>query len=415
MLRKIEFQNWKSFRNSKLYIDQLTVLIGTNASGKSNALDALEFLSRIAASRDISTALSGDATLDGVRGQIEWAAYRGEPRFTLKVLIGTDDEKTDYEYSISIFLSEGNAELEGEELVRVKYQGENPRRLRLFWTDQPRQNEPGIVARLYNTKSGTKKPLRRNLSILSQLELDPTLKKEIAQGVDVVSQNLRGIFILDPDPTRVRGFSRLNENLKKDGSNIAGVLMALPEANRDKITKKITQLAAQIPEKDIKRVWAEFVGRHKADAMLYCSEEWTSGEEFEVDARGMSDGTLRFIIVIGAMLIRPEGSTLVIEEIDNGLHPSRALLLLKAIKEIASERKIDLLITTHNVALLDALPPSLIRSISVATRSDDEGSSVIASLDDVPLLARMIAEGEVGTLAKKGRIEETLKHHLNNA
>lgn len=36
--KQITFENWKSFRHATLYIDPLTVLIGTNASGKSNAL-----------------------------------------------------------------------------------------------------------------------------------------------------------------------------------------------------------------------------------------------------------------------------------------------------------------------------------------------------------------------------------------
>ncbi|MBV7380356.1 AAA family ATPase [Maritimibacter dapengensis] len=409
MLRNITFRNWKSFRESKLHFDQLTILIGTNASGKSNALDALEFLSRIANSTDIMTALAGDGVLAGIRGQDNWASYRNGKSFSLSVLIGTDDEKTDYQYSITVVINDGVAELSGEELSRIKYQGSNPRTLRLFWTDPPEPGAPGIIARLYNTKSGTKRPLRRNLSALSQLEIDPDIRSEIVEGIRFVARDLRQIFILDPKPNEMRDFTRLSENLKKDGSNIAGVLMALKPEDRNEIQNRLTKLAAKIPEKDISKVWAEYVGRHKADAMLYCSEAWTPGEEFEVDARGMSDGTLRFIAVIGALLLRPRRSLIVVEEIDNGLHPSRSLLLLDAINKLAKEREIDLLITTHNVALLDSLPPRLVRSISVATRTDDEGASIITSLDDIPLLARMIAEGEVGKLAKEGRIEQTIR------
>ena len=44
MLKQITLENWKSFRHAELYIDPLTVLIGTNASGKSNVVDALDFL-----------------------------------------------------------------------------------------------------------------------------------------------------------------------------------------------------------------------------------------------------------------------------------------------------------------------------------------------------------------------------------
>lgn len=414
MLRKIELENWKSFEKSTLYVEPLTILIGTNASGKSNALDALEFLSRIASSTDFTAALAGDGAILGIRGELGWATYRSRPVFTLKVVVGTSDEKTDYEYSISISIEEGLAELHGEELTRIKYQGNNPRRLRLFWTDSPEEGSPAIVARLYNTKSGTKRPMRRSVSVLSQLELELELKAEILEGIRTVIQNLKGVFILDPNPSAMRDYCRLSENLKKDGSNLAGVLMAMPEDRRIEVERKISRLAAKIPEKDIERVWAEYIGRHQSDAMLYCAESWKSDDLFEIDARGMSDGTLRFIAVVGSLLIRPEGSTIVIEEIDNGLHPSRALLLLDAISEIAAERKIDLLITTHNVALLDALKPEQVRSVSIASRNSKEGASVITSLDDLPLLSRVMAEGEVGSLAKKGRIEESIREFSDN-
>ena len=44
MITKIRLQNWKSFKDSTIYIDSLGILIGTNASGKSNVLDAFAFL-----------------------------------------------------------------------------------------------------------------------------------------------------------------------------------------------------------------------------------------------------------------------------------------------------------------------------------------------------------------------------------
>ncbi|MEP1057965.1 AAA family ATPase [Phormidium sp. FACHB-592] len=44
MLKKLILENWKSFRYAEPPIDPLTVLIGTNASGKLKAIKALEFL-----------------------------------------------------------------------------------------------------------------------------------------------------------------------------------------------------------------------------------------------------------------------------------------------------------------------------------------------------------------------------------
>ncbi len=356
MIRQIKFKNWKSFKDATLPIEQLTVLIGTNASGKSNALDAFEFLLRTANASDIQSAIIGDSSTAGIRGGLEWATHRGGKYFTIEVLVSGEDEKTDYEYTISITTAGNVAEILSEQLIRVRYQGSIKRRLRLFWTDDPDEGAPGITARLYNTKSGTKQPVRRNISVLSQLEIHE-LRREIEVGIKQVSKSLKNIYILDPNPSSMRGYSRPSERLMRDASNIAGVLAALPPSRKAEVEREITAYAKNIPEKDISKVWAETVDRHKVDAMLYCIENWTEDDTAEIDARGMSDGTLRFVSVIAALLTQPQGSMIVVEEIDNGLHPSRAIYLLKAIREIGSNRKIDLLITTHNVALLDALPP----------------------------------------------------------
>lgn len=92
MLKKLILENWKSFRYAELPLDTLTVLIGTNASGKSNVVEALEFLQRIANGENIETALVGDKTLPSLRGGVELAAKKGENEFSLKLLVGDEEE-----------------------------------------------------------------------------------------------------------------------------------------------------------------------------------------------------------------------------------------------------------------------------------------------------------------------------------
>ena len=102
MLKKLILENWKSFRYAELPIDPLTVLIGTNASGKSNVVEALEFLQRIVRGENIEAALAGDKSLPSIRGGVEWAALKPETQFTLKALVQGEDEQTDYSYVIKI-------------------------------------------------------------------------------------------------------------------------------------------------------------------------------------------------------------------------------------------------------------------------------------------------------------------------
>ena len=56
MLKRIRIKGYKSLRDVEATLEPLTVLFGPNASGKSNFLDALQLLSRMATSRTLKEA-----------------------------------------------------------------------------------------------------------------------------------------------------------------------------------------------------------------------------------------------------------------------------------------------------------------------------------------------------------------------
>ena len=207
----------------------------------------------------------------------------------------------------------------------------------------------------------------------------------------------------------MRDYSHLSDSLENDASNIAGVIAALPDEQKATVESTLSEYIKDLPEGDIQKVWSEKVGRLGIDAMLYCQEKWKPGENTNpIDARTMSDGTLRFLAIITALLIRPEGSQIVIEEIDNGLHPSRAELLVKILREIGSKRKIDILLTTHNPALLNALGPEIVPFVVVAHRDSETGESKLTLLEDIDNFPKLFASYSLGDMATKGAIERSL-------
>src|SRR5256885_10019304 len=56
MLKRVKIQGYKSLAAVEVQLQPLSVLFGPNASGKSNFLDALQLLSRIANSRTLKDA-----------------------------------------------------------------------------------------------------------------------------------------------------------------------------------------------------------------------------------------------------------------------------------------------------------------------------------------------------------------------
>lgn len=409
MLKEIHFSKWKSFEDSVLYIDPLTVVIGTNASGKSNALDGLEFLSRISMGKDLQSSLTGDSSLKAIRGGAEWAALTSFNEFTLRALVQGEDEKTDYLYSITVSTFP-HVQLKSETLTRIKERvntKSNPYQTQLIYTDETIDGSPSIIARLYNGKAGTKRECKRTHSILSQL-YKLSIQKDVAKGVNIVYEALQGIFILDPIPSLMRNYTAFSTALNNDASNIAGVLAALPENEKIQVEQILSKYAQKLPERDITEVYTKPVGEFSRDAMLYCKEDWGSEKEIKMDARGMSDGTLRLLGILTALLTRPSGTQIIIEEVDNGLHPSRSKLLLDMIRDISGEREIDVLVTTHNPALLDELEPEMIPFIVVAHRDHKTGESKLSLLEDIKSLPKLMAYGKIGKLSSEGMIEEAL-------
>src|SRR5438876_8835618 len=56
MLKRVKIQGYKSLVDVEVNLQPLSVLFGPNASGKSNFLDALQLLSRIATSNNLNDA-----------------------------------------------------------------------------------------------------------------------------------------------------------------------------------------------------------------------------------------------------------------------------------------------------------------------------------------------------------------------
>ncbi|MBD2480862.1 AAA family ATPase [Planktothrix sp. FACHB-1365] len=427
MLKQINLKNWKSFKDATLYIDPLTILIGTNSSGKSNIIDALDFLSRIPEAKSLESALMGDSHTPGIRGGLEWVVRKPETQFTLEAVISGEYEQEDEQVEFDCLYTV-TTEIEPKiqlinEFIKLLKSNENKN------SNNSSENTISSIGSYLNFSLGgikitpgkyefpalntlfpRTKFLLGDLKSLPVYDCDSLRTMKLSHNT--TAKVIKKIFIINPIPQNMRDYSPLSKTLEQDGSNIAGVLAALPEPEKEKIEQTLLNYLSQLPEGDLQRVWAEPVGRLGSDAMLYCEEKWGKNQEpLLVDARGMSDGTLRFLAILTALLTRPEGSLIVIEEVDNGLHPSRAGLLLQMLREIGKKRNIDILVTTHNPALMDELTPDFIPFVMVVYRDQDTGESQLIPLDEIENLPKLIASGSLGKITQQGLLEKSLAEH----
>ncbi len=341
MIQSFTIENFKSFEKATLPLAPLTVLIGANASGKSNAIEALELLSWLV-----------------------WGPSPGDLFYAIR------------EQGLS--LRGGPKDLargEGEILLGCEV------------IDRPGRPPVKFLVCLEVAEQG--------LQVKNEPPLDWT----------GVFDALASMFFLDPDPRRMREYSFIQDKqLKRDGSALSSVLRHLTEEMDEK--ERVLQLIRALPEQDISDI--TYLETPRGEVMVQLHE--TFGQRsVPRDAALLSDGTLRVLAVAAALLSVHKGSLVVIEEIDNGVHPSRAEMLLANIQEIARDRQLRVLLTTHNPALLDAVPPDAVPDIVACYRDPEKGDSRLVRLEELESYPELVAQGPVGSLVTKGILDRFLK------
>lgn len=399
MIEELKLNNWKSYGDSILYIEPLTFVIGFNASGKSNILDALHFLSLIARGKSI------DDAARSIRGGEDWIVRKDQEVSTIGVKVYDEANGIEYMYSIG-FSKTGNAfKIVNESL----YSSKKTMIKDLFHVEEREGTSANVLPITTYRPKADRKPfeLSNESACIYQLSLlfsTGGMQKDVNAGVTFVCNKLKNIFTLNPIPSAMRKYSSVQNELKEDASNIAGVIANIIKDGNTSLQARIAELVKPLPERDIVEVWSETGGLFDKDAILCCKEKWTDEKELVMDAKSMSDGTLRFIAIITALLTIPSGTLLLIEEVDNGLHPSRVGELITALRTIGEERGIDIICTTHNPHMIDTLGTEMISNISYVKRSPKDGTSEIFLLDEKEDLVQIMAGGSIGSSMIKGRI-----------
>jgi len=419
MLTAFTLESFKSFGAARLPLGPLTVLIGANAAGKSNAIEALRLLSWLAQGQKLSSiqyAVNSQERV--VRGRVEDLCQRGHKQFGLGCEIDGDQWNS---LHMQIAVREGELHIAAERIDDLS------NKIPLYVLDQPSKGLSTDAGVAYNNFArGGNKPhvtCSDQMAVFAQLEsairFDAGHKKaqETIPAVARAYQDvLSNILFLDPVPARMREYSFVTDKrLLGDGTNLSSVLYRLwgkeSEGGAEPFRTQrqaILDLIQSLPEQEIAGL--DFLDGPRGEVMVRLLETF-GGEPKPYDASLLSDGTLRVLAIAAAMLSATEGGLVVIEEIDNGVHPSRAHHLLNSIRAIAERRKLRVLLSTHNPALLDALPNAAVPDVVFCYRDPASGSSRLIRMHDIPDVPELLVQGPLGHLMTSGTLERFVKLH----
>ena len=412
MITHFSIENFKSYHKAVLPLAPLTMLIGANASGKSNALEALRLLSWMARGQRLSDILSrlGEADLT-LRGLITDFNYEGSSNFTIGCSLSDPETAPWQDLTITIAHDEEGLFIAGEKITHASAT------FPLYDVVEPPDNRYShdLKVAYNNFSKGGKKPqivCQNQQAVFTQLTTPARFERGHTKAQQIIPrvtqtfrQALERILFLDPRPNRMRDYSFvINKTLQDDGSNLSSVLYNLCGEQNQK--EAVLDFIRALPEQDIRDI--SFVTTQRNEVMVSLSESFAKHEK-QRDAPVLSDGTLRVLAVAAAVLSAQPGSIVVIEEIDNGVHPSRARILLENLEKAARSRNLQILLTTHNPALLDAISLETIPHVVACYRDPQEGDSRLLRLSEMSQYPDLVAQGPIGSSMTQGTLERYLK------
>ena len=411
--------DFKNFARSEINLfEPLTILLGRNGSGKTNLIEGVELLAALVGGTPFNeiTDIGRGGTFE-VRGGLRSCPRFGTQSFRLRfnrAPVTFDGEKNQaIDYSIEIALhGKHEIRLSSEKLkigsrVFFDANGSGGEILDVGYDNFSRGRNPSCQV------SAARSVLSRYEEIIESSQARNAKRQKSPATVRGVLDYLRSSYIFDPQPKLMRTYERvdLQSRLLRNGANLSAVLFALQQEDdpeQHAKLQRITETIRQIPEEPFSAI--DFVETSLGDVMAgFVPEngEGTNGGVL-VDARLLSDGTLRMLAVVTALETVPTGSRIIIEEFDNGLHPSRARLLVQKLDEAAKRRRLNVLVTTHNPAFMDALDESQMNNALLCHRDESRGASLVTRLEDLDVAGTLALRGGLGDFVTSGALDRHL-------
>jgi predicted ATPase len=375
-IERLRVTNFRSFRELDLELSSFSVVVGANASGKTNFVQLFRFL-RDVANEGFESAIALQGGVELVRNLRLGAS---EP-LTIEIEGGFPSRMTftpanislrRYHYSLTIAFTRGRGGYRvAEERFRVWLEDSEARQHEATLTRHGNSMETEIPSALFRdaARRGSKLPssrLERGQSLLQAIWILPIPNpKPVFAALTELGLSFRGIVAYDFDvramkrPARLEARSRLEES----GENLAVTLRELFRSREQRRTfhRMLQQFLPGVQGVSVQ------VGAEKS--ISYSLREQHLGQQ-RLPSYRLSDGTVELMALIVALYFTP-AQLLIIEEPDRHLHPALIGRLMNHLKETAWRRQI--LVTTHNPELVRHTP---LGSLLLVQR-DREGFSQI--------------------------------------
>ena len=377
-LQSIGLKNILSFKDAKLPLDSLNVLIGPNAAGKSNLIDVIGLLQ--AAPGDLNAAiLRGGGAPAWIRKGEEGAT--GVAGIDCDLALDSETLSYSLEFSAAdrAFLIQHESLRRASQRSAYMYFERSAASVKL--RKHPRNGGPAAQTA----------PISSHASVFSAIR-DPLDRTPITRlGTELGRIRIYRSFNTGPQAQARTGASTSvpKEFLDDTGHNLAVVLQEMTfDGTIERVNEYLRRLADQFDDVRVRL--------DSGVAQVYLKEK---GIEQPIPAARLSDGTLKFLCLMAVLLHASPPPLICLEEPELGLHPDALQLVAEVLRDAADRSQ--LIVTTHSEALIDALSGRP-EAVVVCERDFDNATSFrrLSSAN----LSLWLERYRLGELWRKGEI-----------
>ena len=366
ILKKIKLHNWKNFQNCEVDLTERCFIIGANASGKSNFIDALRFL------RDIAKQSGGLQTAVEERGgitKIRCLAARTQTNVSITVELGNSNEEQNlWRYHLDFAHTGGGV---------IKSQ------VKIITEEVYSYNENKYVLKRNN------QTVNEDEETLKYTHLEQATANRNFRELQVFFQNIEYMNVI---PQLVRESSSVVTSFTKEdyyGRNFLERLAKMNEKTRNSYFRRINQsLKIAVPQLEELQFVKDKMGiPHLEAKYVHWRAKGSKQQEMQ-----FSDGTLRLIGFLFALL--DNNGVILLEEPEINLHSGIISQIPELISKIQRSKKAksdsQILITTHSY---DILSTSGISTDEVLLLQNTSQGTIIQKVSDIADIKPIVDAG----------------------
>ncbi|MGH1337139.1 MAG: AAA family ATPase [Aureispira sp.] len=357
MIKEIRIKNFKSVQKLKLDLGRVNVFIGANGCGKSNILEAVTFGAAAAADK-----------LDN-----EFLASRGV-RVTnhsmMRSSFGTIKNDNDVNISFESPLKEMKLSL-----FLKSSDGDFPK-----WYP--------FIEEVEGLTGSTIEKMKEKLKVYSPLEY------------------IKNFLIYAPENLALRNF-KSEAQIEPLGIHGEGLFYLLTILSKDRNKHKLKEIKQYLKLFD----WFEdfqLTAQTFGQQSLAIQDRFIHADLFEIDQRSANEGFLYLLFYLTLFISDYTPPFFAIDNIDNALNPKLCAELTKILTELAKKHEKQVLLTTHNPAILDGLDLSdeenrlfvVYRNLDGHTKVRQVEKKEIQQSGDTVKLSEAFMRGYLGGLNK---------------